>query len=421
VKTFLFGSLLTLMALAAASPLLPQSGQSVEELAAEPRVARALKWLEKNLAWVDEQHLRITEIPAPTFQETQRGAFVRKLFEQAGLRTRVDSVGNVIGERLGVDTKNVILLAAHLDTVFPVGTDVRVRRDAEWWLAPGVTDNSSGVAALVAVARALHEARVRTAMTIVFAANVAEEGEGNLRGMRKLVETYGGRLKGVIAIDGSAAEHVTTRALASRRIEVVVTGPGGHSWSDFGLPNPIHALSRGVARFVRVRVPEEPRTTFNVGRIEGGTSVNSIPARASIKVDLRSVADAEIGRLEKALREAVRAGIDDELAAARVRGTKLEAKFSVIGVRPSGEIAPDAALLAAIRDVDRFLGNRAHTEVSSTDANVPLSLGIPAIAIGGGGRGGSGHSLNEWYSPVGREAGLKRILLTLVAASGVER
>ena len=401
--------------------MFPQAGKPAEQLAADPRVARALAWMDDNLAWVDEQHIRIAEIPAPTFQETQRGAYIRKLFDQAGLKTRVDDVGNVIGEHHGADAKSVILVSAHMDTVFPAGTELRVRREAQQWYAPGITDNSCGVAAVVAVARALHEAKVRTSMSIVFAANVGEEGEGNLRGMRRLVEAYGARLKGVIAIDGSATDHITTRALGSRRIEAVITGPGGHSWSDFGLPNPIHALSRGVARFVRVRVPEEPRTTFNVGRIEGGTSVNSIPARASIKVDMRSVSDAEMDKLEKALREAIQAGIEEEMAAARSRGAKLESKFSVIGIRPSGEIAPDSALLAAIRDVDRFLVNRSRLEVSSTDANVPLSLGIPAISIGGGGRGGGGHSLGEWYAPAGRELGLKRILLTLLAASGVER
>jgi len=420
VKTLLSGILLTLMAVAVASSMFPQAGKPVEQIAGEPRVARALNWVHENLAWVDEQHIRITEIPAPTFQESQRGAYIRKLFEQAGLRTRIDDVGNVIGERSGADTKSFILLSAHMDTVFPQGTDVRVRRNGEHWLAPGVTDNSCGLAALVTVARALHEGRVRTTLSLAFAANVGEEGEGNLRGMRRLVEAYGTRLKGVIAIDGSATDHITTRALGSRRIEVVVTGLGGHSWSDFGLPNPIHAVSRGIARFVRVRVPDDPRTTFNVGRIEGGTSVNSIPARVSIKVDLRSVADAEMDKLEKALREAIQAGIDEEMAAARARGARLESKFSVIGIRPSGEIPQDASLLAAIRDADGFLGNRSRTEVSSTDANVPLSLGIPAISIGGGGRGGGGHSLHEWYAPAGRELGLKRILLTLLATSGVE-
>jgi acetylornithine deacetylase/succinyl-diaminopimelate desuccinylase-like protein len=215
-------------------------------------------------------------------------------------------------------------------------------------------------------------------------------------------------------------------ALASRRIEAAVDGPGGHSWADFGLPNPIHALSRGVARFVKVKVPENPRTSFNVGLVEGGTSINSIPHHAAIKVDLRSEADAELDRLENALREAMQAGIEEEMAAARERGAvhsneeNLKLKVSVIGARPGGDLPADSFLLEAVRSADKVVGQRSRLERSSTDANIPLSMGIPAIALGGGGRGGAAHSLNEWYDPEGRETGLKRILLTLLAVAGVE-
>ena len=333
----------------------------------------------------------------------------------------------------------MVLISAHLDTVFPPGTDVRVRTErgsspalrggittGGRLLAPGIADNGSGLAALVAVARAMQEGKVRTRAMIVLAANVGEEGEGNLRGMRKLVETYRGRLRAVIAIDGASSEHITSMALASRRIEAVVEGPGGHSWADFGLPNPIHALSRGVARFVKVKVAESPRTSFNVGLVEGGTSVNSIPHTARIKVDLRSESDAELDRLENALREALATGTEEEMGAARLRravhgpGEILKLKVSVIGARPGGELPADSFLLEAVRSADRFSGQRSRLERSSTDANIPLSLGIPAIALGGGGRGGAAHSPHEWYEPAGREAGLKRILLTLLAVAGVE-
>ncbi|MBI3484064.1 MAG: peptidase dimerization domain-containing protein, partial [Acidobacteria bacterium] len=230
----------------------------------------------------------------------------------------------------------------------------------------------------------------------------------------------------VIAVDGASSEHITNMGLASRRIEAAVEGPGGHSWADFGLPNPIHALGRGIARFVKVKVPESPRTSFNVGLIEGGTSVNSIPHHATIKVDLRSESDAELDRLENALREALQAGIEEEMAAARERGAVhnsaeiLKLKVSVIGARPGGELPADSFLLEAVRSADRYVGQRSRLERSSTDANIPLSQGIPAIALGGGGRGGGAHSLNEWYEPNGRETGLKRILLTLLAVAGVE-
>ena len=392
---------------------------NIEQLAQDAHVARALDWLSKNQTWVTDQQIRITEIPAPEFNEAPRGEYLHKLLESCGLKVRTDSVGNVVGERPGTKSKDVLLIVAHLDTVFPAGTDVKVKRDRSRLLAPGISDNGAGLSGLVAMARALNEARVRTGMTVVFAADVGEEGEGNLRGIRKLVETYKPRLRGVIAIDGASIEHITTMALASHRIEVTITGPGGHSWSDFGLPNPVVALSRAIVRMAAVRLPDDPRTTYNVGFIEGGTSVNSIPFEASMRVDMRSVSDAQIETLEAALQGAVRAGIDEETAASRSEG-RLEAKFKSLGVRPGGQIASDAPLLEAIRNVDRYLGNRSRLERSSTDANVPLALGIPAIALGAGGLGGGSHSLEEWYDPADRDIGLKRLLLTALAVAGVQ-
>jgi acetylornithine deacetylase/succinyl-diaminopimelate desuccinylase-like protein len=392
----------------------------IEPIAQDLRVSRAIDWLAKNLDWVTAEQIRITEIPAPEFSEGLRGEYIHKLFESAGLKAKTDATGNVIGERPGADSKSVVLVAAHMDTVFPAGTDVRVKHNGARLEAPGIADNGAGLAALVAVARALREGQVSTGMTLVFAADVGEEGEGNLRGIRKLVEDYRSRLRAVIAIDGASTDHITTMALASRRIEATVSGPGGHSWSDFGEPNPITALARAIVRFSAVSPPDEPRTTFNVGVMEGGTSVNSIPFRAAIKVDLRSESEGQLETLEAALRGAIQAGIDEEIAAARTRDGSLEAKFKVLGIRPGGQLPPDAPLLEATRNVDRYLGNRARLERSSTDANVPLSLGIPAIAVGGGGRGGGSHSLTEWYDPTDRDLGVKRILLTLLAVAGVQ-
>lgn len=419
--------MLLAMVAASAQTVAPGTRALPEQVAPGARAAQALEWLARNVPWVNDRQVRITEIPAPPFGEAQRAAFVRKLLAGCGLRVRTDEVGNVIGERPGGVAGEVVLVAAHLDTVFPPGTNVQVRRDGSRLLAPGISDNGTGLAALVAVARALHEARLKTRMTVVFAADVGEEGEGNLRGMRKLVEAYRTRLRYVIALDGSMIDHVTTKALASRRIEVSVLGPGGHSWSDFGMPNPIHALARGIARFTRTRVPEQPRTTFNVGVVEGGTSVNSIPFSAAVRVDLRSESEPEIDRLEAALREAVQAGVDEEMSASGERGRagrnahgKLEVKFRVLGVRPGGELPDNSPLLAALRAADRQLSNQSRAERSSTDANIPLSLGIPAISIGGGGRSGGAHSLSEWYDPAGRETGLQRVLLTLLGVAGVE-
>ena len=391
----------------------------------DPRVAQVLDFLRTNASATTDEQIRITEIPAPPFHEGARAAYLKKWLAAAGLRVEIDGTGNVIGEYSG-SSQDVVMLTAHLDTVFPAGTNVNVKREGGRLLAPGISDNGTGLAALVVVARALHEVKIKTNNTILFVADVGEEGEGNLRGMRALVDAYKKRLKGVIALDGSATEYVTTAALASRRVEIAVTGPGGHSWSDFGVPNPIHALGRGIARFVAARVPESPRTSFNIGEIEGGTSVNSIPSRALMKVDLRSESESELGKLENFLRESIQSGIDEEMAAARERGMAgstgmLDLKVSVLGVRPAGELPENSPLLAALLAADTRLGNRSRRERSSTDANIPLSVGIPAISLGAGGRSGGAHTIEEWYDPTNRELGLQRVALTLLAVAGLEQ
>ena len=391
----------------------------------DPRVAQVLDFLRTNASATTDEQVRITEIPAPPFHEGARAAYLKKLLAAIGLRVEIDGTGNVIGEYSG-SSQDVVMLTAHLDTVFPAGTNVNVKREGGRLLAPGISDNGTGLAALVVVARALHEVKIKTNNTILFVADVGEEGEGNLRGMRALVDAYKKRLKGVIALDGSATEYVTTAALASRRVEIAVTGPGGHSWSDFGVPNPIHALGRGIARFVAARVPESPRTSFNIGEIEGGTSVNSIPSRALMKVDLRSESESELGKLENFLRESIQSGIDEEMAAARERGMAgstgmLDLKVSVLGVRPAGELPENSPLLAALLAADTRLGNRSRRERSSTDANIPLSVGIPAISLGAGGRSGGAHTIEEWYDPTNRELGLQRVALTLLAVAGLEQ
>jgi acetylornithine deacetylase/succinyl-diaminopimelate desuccinylase-like protein len=384
------------------------------------QVRTALEWFAPNLTWIDAQQIRLTEIPAPSFEEGDRAAAVKELFAGEGLTIHTDKIGNVIGELRGSNEREIVLITAHLDTVFPSGTTVAVRREGDRMLAPGISDNGTGLAALIAVARAMHAAKITPQRTILFAANVGEEGEGNLRGMRALVDAYHAKLRAVIVLDGSGTDHVTTKALASKRLEAVISGPGGHSWSDFGMPNPINALVRGSLRFINTKVPASPRTTFNLGQVEGGTSVNSIPFEAKLKVDLRSESDDEITRLESAFRDCMAAGVRDEMENARDRTKgKLDWKVNVIGSRPGGELAADSSLLAALRAADDLTGNQSRIERSSTDANIPLSMGIDAISIGAGGNGGGAHSLQEWYEPAGRENGLKRVLLTLVRVAGV--
>ena len=389
-------------------------------LADQPQVREALNWLDRNLDWTTAQQIRITEIPAPSFQEDKRAQAVKEILSAEGLSVFTDKIGNVIGELRGSQDKEVVMLAAHLDTVFPPGTEIKVRREGDRLLAPGISDNGTGLAALLAVARAIQVAKIKPQRTILFAANVGEEGEGNLRGMRALVDAYGSKLRAVIVLDGSGIDHVTVKALASRRVEVLITGPGGHSWSDFGMPNPINALIRGSVRFINTKVPTNPRTTFNIGQVEGGTSVNSIPFEAKLKVDLRSEDEDEIVRMEAALRECIAAGVKDEMDNSRDRSRgKLEWKLNLIGSRPGGELTQDSALLTELRAADDVVGNKSRNERSSTDANIPLSMGIEAIAIGAGGNGGGAHSLQEWYEPEGREIGLKRVLLTLLGVSGL--
>jgi tripeptide aminopeptidase len=390
----------------------------------DARVAHVLEFLKANASATTEEQIRITEIAAPPFHEGARAAYMKKLLATAGLRVDMDATGNVIGEFAGT-SPDIVMLTAHMDTVFPAGTTVNVKREGNRLLAPGISDNGTGLAALVAIARSFHEMKIRTKNTILFVADVGEEGEGNLRGMRALVDAYKKHLKYVVAIDGSATEYVTTAALASRRVEITLSGPGGHSWSDFGVPNPIHALGRGIARFVSARVPESPRTSFNVGEIEGGSSVNSIPSRAQMKVDLRSESEAELAKLESFLRESIQSGVDEEMSAARDRGmagnaSMLDLKINVLGVRPAGELPENSPLLAAVLAADTRLGNRSRRERSSTDANIPLSVGIPAISVGAGGRSGGAHTFEEWYEPTNRELGLQRVALTVLAVAGLE-
>jgi tripeptide aminopeptidase len=312
---------------------------SAANITADPRVRQALAKLATSAPALTDEQARITEIPAPPFHEAVRGKYLAKLLASAGLNVQTDDVGNVIGERPGSSKNDIVMVVAHLDTVFPADTDVHVRRNGVRLYAPGISDNGTGLAAILGLAQVLHDLNIDTRATLLFVADVGEEGEGNLRGIRKLVDTYRKKLRYVIALDGAASDYITTSGLASRRVEITLSGPGGHSWSDFGAPNPIHALARGVARFVKTPVPEDPRTTFNVGSIEGGTSVNSIPAKATIKVDLRSESESQLNKIEAALRDSIQAGVDEEMFAARSRGMAtdpLTVETKVLGIRTGG-------------------------------------------------------------------------------------
>ncbi len=368
--------------------------------------------------------LEVARIGAPPFGEEPRGAWLAQRFRELGLdQVQVDEVGNVFGVHAGFGNRYVSL-SAHIDTVFPAATPLNIRQQGRRLYGPAVADNGAGIAAMLAIAGALESTGIRHALPFVFIGNVGEEGEGDLRGMRHVFSTpcWRDTIAYSVVVDGAGSDTVVAEALGSRRFEVIVRGPGGHSWSDFGAPSPIIALSRTIDIFSQTPVPASPKTTFNIGVVRGGTSVNSIPESASMRVDLRSTSMAEIDRLEKVLRSALDRAIESENQAAARRGTRrpqsVQSEVVAIGNRPAGELAPDARILKVIRAVDAHLGNAAQVQRASTDANVPLSLGREAIAIGGGGSGGGAHTLQEWFDCNGRELGLKRILLTMLALAG---
>jgi tripeptide aminopeptidase len=386
-----------------------------------PEVRRAFGFIDVTDGETHAEMIRICEIPAPPFKEQARAAYLKRRFEELGLkRVRTDAEGNVIAERPGRSASPVVV-AAHLDTVFPEGTDVRVRREGMRYYAPGISDNTSGVVSLVTLARALGAAEIATAGTIHFVGTVGEEGEGNLRGVRHLFTEgdFRGGVDAFISLDGPGVERITTRALGSRRYRVTVSGPGGHSWGDFGIVNPVHALGRAIARFAAYPAPLSPRTSFNVGIIEGGNSVNSIPQHASMIVDMRSVSSDEIDKLEAYLRRVVELGLREENSQRAMSGTTLAVKFEPVGDRPSGETPVTAPIVQAAIDCSRALGIEPRLDCSSTDSNIPISMGIPAITIGAGGLSSNCHTLGEWYEPTGRELGLKRLLLLTVTLAGL--
>jgi acetylornithine deacetylase/succinyl-diaminopimelate desuccinylase-like protein len=389
-----------------------------------PEIRQAFLFIEKTDAATNDELIRICEIPAPPFKEHARAEYIKQKFEEAGLaRVRTDEEGNVIAERTGRSIDPRVIVSAHLDTVFPEGTDVRVRREGRRLYAPGISDNTAGVASLTALARALDAARLKTEGTIYFIATVGEEGEGNLRGVRHLF-TKGEFRSGVdafISLDGPGVERITNRALGSRRYRVTISGPGGHSWGDFGVVNPVHALGRAIARFAAYPAPLSPRTSYNVGIIEGGSSVNAIPERASMIVDLRSVSNQEIDKLEAYLNRVVGLAVREENSQRAMSGTSLGCEFEQVGDRPSGETSVESRIVQTAIECSRALGIEPRLDCSSTDSNIPISLGVPAITIGAGGMSSNCHTLAEWYEPVGRELGLKRLLLLAVSLAGLAR
>ncbi len=363
-------------------------------------VQSILSTLKADNDWTVAQQRSLCEIPAPPFKEAVRGAEFRRRLDALGLRTRVDAVGNVIGERPGSGTGPTIVLSGHLDTVFPEGTDVKVRDEGARMIAPGIGDNCRGLAVVLAVARAYQQANARHDARIMFVGNVGEEGPGNLRGVRHLFEKeLKGQIDYFVAIDGTGL-NVVSRAVGSNRYRVTYKGPGGHSYGAFGIPNPIHALGRAIAKISEVQVSVTPKTTFNVGVINGGTSVNSIPFEATLEVDMRSESAGALRMVDLAVRSALQEALDAENGrwpGERAARARLSMVIDTIGLRAPGAQSYSARIVRVALEAARTLGFASSATASSTDANVPIAMGVPGISIDGGGRGEGSHSLNEWY------------------------
>lgn len=405
----------------------------VTTLAEQRPLHEAFRWLHLHGQQMMNWQAELVIIPAPPFGEAARSAWMAEKFREASLdEIYTDAVGNVFGALPTAKTDPgerlpVVMISAHLDTVFPAETPLQPVRNGDRLEGPGACDNGAGVVGMLALAHALTESfnasRLPDGVQLVFCGNVGEEGEGDLRGMRHLYDNapFADRVIAHIVLDGAGDETVVTHALGSRRFQVTVKGPGGHSFTDAGTPNPILILAMALSELTRVPLsshPDDPRTTMNVGTIRGGTSVNTIPESATAAVEFRSTDVRQLVRLEVALHRVV----EDSVEAANGTGSKREKSdrritFSIdkIGDRPAAELRADSPLLETLRAVDRHLGLRTDLRLGSTDANIPLSLGVPAISLGAGGDGGGAHTRAEWYSAVNRELGLRRILLLTLA------
>jgi len=391
--------------------------KQIAELAGTPEMRSCLQWFGREKQWVNEQHVQLCRVAAPTFFEQRRADWMTERLRELGCDARTDRAGNVVAFPGREPAGRFVALTAHLDTVLAPRSNEEIAFAPDGrLLGPGVSDNGAGLAALLAVAGALHSCPgvAEVVSSLVLVANVGEEGEGNLSGMRYFCKQsqIGARVASYIVLDGPNMDHITSQALASRRFEVTIAGPGGHSWSDYGVANPVHALSRAISLFTdkRVNPPGSPRCSVNFGILEGGSSINSIPSHARTKVDIRSESPGKIEELSDFLTTCVERAIEIENEGAS--GRRVTAKIREIGSRPGGRLEETASILHYVRAVDAHLGIRSRLDCASTDANVPLSMNVPAISIGAGGQGGGAHTPQEWYRPEGREIGLMRILLT---------
>lgn len=387
-----------------------------------PKVRRALEHIKMIEPETIAEQVAITEIPAPTFKEKARAAYFQRRFSELGLRdVRIDAVGNVIGERRGTGGGGAptLVLAAHLDTVFDENADVRVRRSGTVYKGLGISDDGRGLTLLLAIAKTLNAQKIETTGNLIFVANVGEEGLGDLNGTRHLFNhELKGRITNFISIDGGGLG-ITTGAVGSLRYRVTYTGAGGHSYGAFGLPNPIHALGRLIEKVARFQVPAKPKTTFNVGRIEGGTSVNSIARTVSLEMDMRSESASELAKLDAEFKAATQTALEEENAR-WTSARKLTVEIKEIGNRPTGTQNENSSIINIAKLANDFFRLKSDFNASSTDSNVPISLGIPALTIDGGGRESGTHSLDEQWDSIDSHLGSQRALLIVLSVVGAK-
>jgi tripeptide aminopeptidase len=407
--------LIVLAAVITAATMVQERPDAASSLLKDASVKAALDAAKAGEAQTIEDQIRFCEVPAPSFKEAARGNVLKQTFQQLGLQNvRVDKAGNVLGDRPGGSPRPRVVIAAHLDTVFPAGTDVNVRREGPVLHGPGIGDDCRGLAVLVGIVRALKQANVQTPGSVTFVADVGEESVGDLRGMKQLFsDTMKGQIDRFVSIDGSGAS-ITNVAVGSHRYRVTFKGPGGHSFGAFGLANPIDAMGRAVAKIAEFQVPKQPKTTFNVGRVGGGTSVNSIPSEGWMEVDMRSSNPASLASVDASFHKAVDAAVVEEnerWATPRM----ITVTKDLIGDRPGGSTPDDSLLVQAAVAVNKALGLPASLGEGSTDANLAMSLKIPAITIGGGGRGTGAHSIGEAFDTTDSWKGTERAVLLTIA------
>lgn len=394
----------------------------VDGLMKSEKVKNAFEYIKQIEPETVEEQIKITEIPAPTFQEQKRGEYFKKRFTEIGLKNvRVDAVGNVIGERPGAGGQNTptLVLAAHLDTVFALDTPLETKREGTLIKIPGIGDDSRGLTLLLAIARTLDRHKIETKGNLIFVANVGEEGLGDLKGVRHLFgEELKGKITHFISIDGTGLG-ITTGAVGSKRYRVTFSGKGGHSYGAFGMANPIHAVGRLIAKISEFQTPKEPKTTFNVGTIRGGTSVNSIAAEASFDIDMRSVDPQELAKLDAKFKQAAAESLAEENKRWNDVG-KLALDIKLIGDRPTGNQSQELPLIKLAASANKFMNIENNFGFSSTDSNLPISIGIPAITIDGGGTGRGAHSLEEQWDSKDSHIGSQRALLIVLGVVGVE-